>query len=337
MDKDIYKLYEILVSMLGEAKGGFDGKNMQLEFSCPRCREKYGKKEDRKYNLSVNIAKSRFQCWKCHSEGEPMHGSILKLIRMYGTEELANEYRAVISSIRDSEMYKLNYSSDDFNIDTSIITEELLKFPSSYKKLEEGKECDYRALKYLQDRGIGWDIINKFSIGYTSFQEDDKKSSYRIIIPSFDSYGEINYWVGRDYLMNPRRVKYDNPKVEKKNIIFNEDRLQWDADITLVEGPFDHIVVPNSVPLLGKALNEGYKLYWDLLYKAKARVNIFLDADAFQTVRETYSFLNHGSLNGRIRYIPIEGDEDPSSLYQKYGWRGIANKLASARELNVIG
>ena len=108
------------------------------------------------------------------------------------------------------------------------------------------------------------------------------------------------------------------------------------ADITLVEGPFDHIVVPNSVPLLGKALNEGYKLYWDLLYKARARVNIFLDADAFQTVRETYSFLNHGSLNGRIRYIPIEGDEDPSSLYQKYGWRGIANKLASARELNVI-
>lgn len=104
--------------------------------------------------------------------------------------------------------------------------------------------------------------------------------------------------------MNDKRVKYDNPKVEKKNIIFNEEKIQWDADITLVEGPFDHIVVPNSIPLLGKALNDGYKVYWDLLYKAKGKINIWLDGDAFQTVKETYSFLNHGDLNGRIRYIP---------------------------------
>ena len=100
-----------------------------------------------------------------------------------------------------------------------------------------------------------------------------------IIIPSYNALGELNYWVGRDYLPPMRnehskvlngvsqiiphtysRLKYDNPKVEKKNIIFNEEKIQWDADITLVEGPFDHIVVPNSVPLLGKALNKEYKL-----------------------------------------------------------------------------
>ena len=334
MDKDIYKIYEILVSILGEAKNGFDGHNMQLEFPCPRCREKYGKKEDRKYNLSLNISKGRFQCWKCNSEGEPMHGSILKLLKMYGNEELANEYRSVIRSIRDSEMYRLNFSNDDFNIDTSIITEEALRFPPSYMKFEKDKVYSERAFKYLENRGIGWDIIDRFNIGYTSYQEDDKKSSYRIIIPSYDAYGEVNYWVGRDYLMNDKRVKYDNPKVEKKNIIFNEEKIQWDADITLVEGPFDHIVVPNSIPLLGKALNDGYKVYWDLLYKAKGKINIWLDGDAFQTVKETYSFLNHGDLNGRIRYIPTNDDDDPSSIYQKYGWKGIANSLSNARELD---
>ena len=79
---------------------------------------------------------------------------------------------------------------------------------------------------------------------------------------------------------------------------------------------------------------NGYKVYWDLLYKAKGKINIWLDGDAFQTVKETYSFLNHGDLNGRIRYIPTNDDDDPSSIYQKYGWKGIANSLSNARKLD---
>ena len=136
--------------------------------------------------------------------------------------------------------------------------------------------------------------------------------------------------------MNPKRMKYDNPKVEKKDIIFNEVSLQWDADVTLVEGTFDHIVVPNSIPLLGKALNENFKVYWDLFSKANANINIFLDADAFNTVKEIYKRLNHGSLYGRIRYIPIEGDEDPSSIYQKYGKEGIISHLSRPMKIKEV-
>ena len=197
-------------------------------------------------------------------------------------------------------------------------------------------------MKYLQDRGIGWNIIEKFKIGYTEREEENKKGSFRIIIPSYSALGELNYWVGRDYLPKsdkfPSRVKYDNPKVEKKNIIFNEEKLQWDADITLVEGPFDHIVVPNSVPLLGKALNKEYKLYWDLIsdkFNGSA-VNIFLDGDAFNTVKEIYKFLNHGRLYGKVRYIPVEGDEDPSSLYESGGYKEIAKHLANARQIDEV-
>ena len=132
------------------------------------------------------------------------------------------------------------------------------------------------------------------------------------------------------------RIKYDNPKVEKKNIIFNEEKLQWDADITLVEGPFDHIVVPNSVPLLGKALNKEYKLYWDLITKANANINIMLDNDAYETAKQIYGFLNHGKLYERIRFIPIEDGEDPSSLYQKGGYREIAAHLANAQQIDEV-
>jgi hypothetical protein len=340
MKQELEKLYNILTVFLGEAKNGFDENTYQYQFPCPNCVERDGWMEARKYNLEVNLQKQVFKCWKCCSIDEHMSGSIIKLIRMHGNEKLLQEYKDVIYEIRNSELYKINFSSGDFNIDTSVIEREELKLPSSYKPFKKEGKNNWGALKYLQDRGIGWDIIERYKIGYTEREEENKKGSFRIIIPSYSAIGELNYWVGRDYLPKsdkfPSRVKYDNPKVEKKNIIFNEEKLQWDADITLVEGPFDHIVVPNSVPLLGKALNKEYKLYWDLITKANANVNIMLDADAFNTVKELYKFLNHGRLYGKIRYIPMEGDEDPSSLYEKGGYKKIVEHLRNAQQIDEV-
>lgn len=341
MKQELEKLYNILTVFLGEAKNGFDENAFQYQFPCPKCVERDGWMEARKFNLEVNLQKQLFRCWKCDSVDEHMSGTIVKLIRMYGNEKLLQEYKDIIRTIRDSELYKLNFSSNDFNIDTSIIEKEDLKFPPSFRPFKEGKYYNKGAMRYLNERGIGWDIINRYGIGFTEKENDDKwrKSSYRIIIPSYNEYDELNYWVGRDYLPKKEgftRVKYDNPDAKKKEIIFNENKVQWDADITLVEGPFDHIVVPNSIPLLGKALNKEYKLYWDLITKANANVNIFLDADAFSTVKEIYKFLNHGNLYGKVRYIPVEGDEDPSSLYEKGGYKEIARHLANAQQIDEV-
>ena len=335
MVRELEKLYNILAEILGESKSGFDESTFQYQFPCPHCVEKYGSGEVRKTNLEVNLQKQVYKCWKCDAEGDNMHGSIVKLIKKYGTPELLEQYKNAIRSIRESELYKLNFNDNEFNIDTSIIEKEELKFPESFKYFNRKEYNPKKALKYLNERGIDWDFIEKYHIGYTSFQEDDKKSSYRIIIPSFDEYGELNYWVGRNYLPFDR-VKYDNPKVEKREIIFNEELVQWDADVTLVEGPFDHLVVPNSIPLLGKALNQGYKLYWDLISKCNANVNIFLDADAKSTALELYKLLNHGRLYNKIRYIPVEYDEDPSSLYQSGGYKEIARHLRNAQQIKEV-
>ena len=341
MKQELEKLYNILAVFLGEAKNGFDENTFQYQFPCPKCVERDGWMEARKFNLEVNLQKQLFRCWKCDSVDEHMSGTIVKLIRMYGNEKLLQEYKDIIRTIRDSELYKLNFSSNDFNIDTSIIEKEDLKFPPSFRPFKEGKYYNKGAMRYLNERGIGWNIINRYNIGFTEKEEDKKwkKSSYRIIIPSYNEYDELNYWVGRDYLPKKEgftRVKYDNPDAKKKEIIFNENKIQWDADITLVEGPFDHIVVPNSIPLLGKALNKEYKLYWDLITKANSNVNIFLDGDAFSTVKEIYKFLNHGNLYGKVRYIPVEGNEDPSSLYQKGGYKEIARHLSNAQQIDEV-
>lgn len=336
---ELEKLYNILTVFLGESKSGYSDGQMQYQFPCPHCIEKYGHQEARKYNLEVSFTKGGvYQCWKCSSEGDDlMHGSIKKLIRLFGNEKLLDEYVNVIHSIRDSELYKLHFS--DF--DRTIIEKEELKFPSTFKLFKKDEKNHYGALKYLQDRGLGWDIIERFKIGYTLREEDDKmkKYSYRVIIPSYNSIGELNYWVGRDYLpKNPKfeRTKYSNPKAEKKEIIFNEDRIQWDADITLVEGAFDHIVVPNSIPLLGKALDKDYKLYWDIITKANSKVNIFLDGDAYGTVKEIYKLLNHGRLYDKVRYVPVGENDDPSSLYQEGGYKKIAEHLANAQQIKEV-
>lgn len=336
MVEEVKKLKNILDLILGEPKQDLDS-STQLEYACPRCIEKYGNGEIRKKNLSLSISKHRYNCWRCSSEGESdMKGSLTKLIRMYGNERLLSEYKGIVRSIRESEMYKLHYSDSDFNIEAPIIEKDELKLPPSFKKFKQGEHYRKSAMEYLVKRGIGWEIIEKYGIGYTEGEEDlsNKKYSYRIIIPSYDSYGELNYWVGRDYIPNSTRIKYANPKVEKKKIIFNEEKLQWDADINIVEGPFDHIVTPNSVPLLGKSLTNDCKFYWDIVNKCNANVNIVLDSDAKHTAYELYKLLNHGRLYGKIRYVPIGGDDDPSSLYQQGGYKKIAEHLGNAQRLN---
>ena len=337
MSEEIRKLYEILVSFLGESKNGFEDTTFQYQFPCPRCIENKGSNESRKYNLECNIQRGVFKCWSCTAEDDDMHGSIVKLIKMYGNETLLAEYKDVIRSIMDSELYRLHFSNNDFNIDTSIIQKDELKFPESYQLFKKDKPFNKTAMKYLNERGISWDIIERYKLGFTGFQDENKKSSYRIIIPSYNAFGELNYWVGRNYLPVDR-VKYDNPKTEKKDIIFNEEKLVWDADITLVEGPFDHIVVPNSVPLLGKALNNGYKLYWELISRANANVNIFLDADAKDTALEIYRLLNHGRLYNKVRIIETNEDfgKDPSDIYQKGGYKEIARHLANAQQIDEV-
>jgi DNA primase len=341
MTHEIEKLYDILASFLGEAKNGFNESSFQYQFPCPRCIENKGQQEARKYNLEVNIQKQVFKCWSCSSEDDAMKGSVIKLIKMYGSDALLAEYKDTIRSIHESDLYKLHFNKDDFNIDTSMVVKEDLKLPSTFQLFDRNKRNHYSALKYVMERGLTWDILEKYKMGYTLREEDDgmKKYSYRVIIPSYDRLGELNYWVGRDFLPKNdqfTRTKYANPKAEKTEIIFNEEKVQWDADITLVEGAFDHIVVPNSIPLLGKALDTDYKLYWELITRANAHINIFLDADAFQTVKQVYRLLNHGRLYDKIRYIPVGGDEDPSSLFEKGGYKAIVEHLRNARQIDEV-
>ena len=76
--------------------------------------------------------------------------------------------------------------------------------------------------------------IQLWKIGYCP------KGKYggRIIIPSFNNNGRINYFISRSYVGHQR--KYLNPSASK-DFIFNELFIDWDEPVVLVEGVFDSI------------------------------------------------------------------------------------------------
>ena len=332
--EELYRIKAILDSFLGESKQDLDA-SCQLEYPCPRCVEKYGNKEIRKYNLSISLSGGVYNCWKCSDESDDeMHGSLIKLIKIYGNERLLKEYKEEIRSLRDSKLYKIGYAKE-LNINTTFAERDDIKLPTSYRPFKEGKYYPSEALEYLQKRGISWDIINEYNIGFTTFNPENKIVSNRIIIPSYNKFGELNYWTGRDFT-GKKKQKYFNPVAERKEIIFNEEKVQWDADVTLVEGPFDHIVVPNSIPLLGKSINKDFKLYWEIIKNANAHINLWLDDDAMDSIKSIYKELNHGRLYDKIRIITTDLGKDPSEIYEKYGNKGIINALRSAKKVNLI-
>ena len=334
MNRELNEIESVLESFLGKSKNGMSD-SFELEFGCPRCCEMYGSGELLKYNLAVNVGKGVFKCWKCESDGDDMHGAISKLVRLYGGENALHRYNEALRSMVESKYYQLHLN-DNENIDFKILKKTQLEFPKNYIKLYKDSYVPRRVADYLKKRGLGWDIVSSHDIGYTLYDENDKKMSNRIIIPSYNANGELNYWTGRDFTGNPKRQKYCNPKVERKDIIFNENKIQWDADITIVEGPFDHIVVPNSVPLLGKVVKKGFRLYDMLVAQAKADINIFLDGDAVNTAIGLYKLLNHGDLYGRINIVPALPDEDPSSIYEKEGKEGIIHHLSATRKIHDV-
>ena len=329
---EAHKLKALLDSFLGESKKELD-ESYQIQYPCPKCVMHKGKKEISKYNLEVNLLKGFYNAWCCSQYDDEMHGSITKLIKIFGNEAILYEYKKTIYELQQSSLYKLSFNKGDFNVEFNVAENKEVELPSNFKLFNKNENNNSKALDYLFSRNIKWDIIKKYNIGYTEYDKNYLQASLRIIIPSFNSYGEMNFWVGRDFSNWKNRPKYLNPKIDKKNIIFNEEKIEWDADITLVEGPFDHIVVPNSIPLLGKSLKSTDKLFYLLREKANANINLWLDNDALNDVKLIYEALNHDKLKNKIKIIEGCNDKDPSDIYQKYGVKGIIQCLKNSKHI----
>lgn len=281
------EILELLRDILGKEKQYYKNKG-QIAFNCPYCDE-----DRNKGNLEISLIKGVYKCWSCSDTNET-HGPLGKLIEEFGSK-------------KQKKLYNL-FKPKEFN--TGETEKIKLQLPESYKKFKDSNPIYpvyKQAMNYLASRGITNDIIEKYEIGFS----DDGPTAGRIIVPSYDKNGQLNYYIARSWKVKTRS-KYKNPSVPKDEIIFNESLIDWNKDIFLVEGVFDGFFLPNSVPMLGKHLSS---LLLETIYdKAKGKIIICLDGDAFKDAVKLYHSLNGGNLFGRIKIVKLPEDKDVCDL-----------------------
>lgn len=130
--------------------------------------------------------------------------------------------------------------------------------------------------RYLRSRGLkpGKDYWYwKFGIS------SDPDLENRVIIPSFDATGALNYWTARA-ITKVNGTKYMNPSVDRTSIIFNEINIDWSKPLTLVEGPFDLLKCnENATCLLGSEFTPEYTLFRKIV-ENETPVVLAMDPDA---------------------------------------------------------
>ena len=327
------RIYNILKEILGESKqGGYDRGISQYQFNCKSCEEEKGFNSN-SYNFEVSLSLGRTHCWRCG-----FSGPISRVIREYGGTELLKEYYAAVKDIRESRYYDIGLFKD---ISDGAYLNDYIRLPETFTKIDL-KTCRKRKLlEYLEKRKITQDIIDLRNIGYTTWDEERWQLRDRIIIPSYDSAGDLNYWVGRDFTGNPKKMKYWNSKNDKNEIVFQESLIQWDATIYLCEGAVDALTYPNAISLLGKSLTKNTKTYQELYNKAKANIVICLDGDTdISETKRIYNLLNIGRLRGHIRYIRLGTDDIPykdfGEIYEAEGKQGMINTFRKVKEFSEI-
>jgi DNA primase len=292
MSDEIEVLVELLTDVLGRPKQHYESKG-QISFDCPVCAEEKGLDHgDGKGNLEINYGKHVYKCWSC---GETLgtQGPLGKLFDKHGTKAQKKLYNL----IKPEELKK------------EELKRPKLRLPEGYTTFKDSNPRfipHIEAMRYLTSRGITEEIIEKYKIGYTVSGD----FAYRIIVPSFNTEGALNYFVARAWVQN--KMKYKNPTVPKDEIIFNEGLIDWEKDVYLVEGAFDGFFLENSIVMLGKKMS---KLLFENLYnRANGNVIICTDGDAWKDGLKLYHELNGGRLYNKVKIVKLPGDKDICDL-----------------------
>ena len=283
MDKKVAK--KVLYATLGHCLD----KGTELLFSCPVCNH-------HKRKFSVNLDKNFFKCWICDYRGR----NIRRVVRRFGSFTQLQTWDS-ITNRTDLERF-----SDLFAEETLTEVQQKLELPEEFISLcaRDIPATGKYALKYLRSRGVTYEDIVRWKIGYCFGGEYRN----RIIIPSFDQDGDISYFIARSY--SGDSYKYKNPRVSK-DITFNELYVNWNRDLVMVEGVFDAVVAGNAVPILGSTLRKNSKLLREIV-KNDTPVYIALDPDAAQKERRIIKTLLEYDIE--LYKIDVSGYEDVGSM-----------------------
>ena len=252
---------EFIEKVFGD--GRFSNGGLNISVLCPLCADKkgfgYGKKK-----LVIRTDTFVSHCWVCNTKSK----NLVPWLKRWYPHFLA-EY---VSAFLKGEQLT------DISIEETDPKEISLTLPQGYKFLlhQVGPEAS-KAKRYIASRGIFSD--RDFWYWKFGIAPENEDLGGRIVIPSFDQEGSINYWTARAY--NKRLYpKYINPPTARESVIFNEINIDWTKPLTLVEGPFDLLKCnDNATCLLGSSFGPDYLLFRKIV-ENETPVVLALDEDA---------------------------------------------------------
>ena len=258
-----------------------------------------------KPKLQVNIQTGKWHCWVSNQGGH----NLFQLLKA------TNADRGLFKELNDS------IGGTFFVSDSPDTKQVVLKLPKEFISFMDDRDDIQKqhALKFLYKRGIRNEDILRYNLGYCL----NGVYQNRIIIPSYDSDGQLNYFVGRDFYKGG--MKYKNPPVSK-DIIGFDLYVNWNEPIILCEGVFDAMAIKsNSIPLFGKTILP--KLYKKIVQKKVSNIIVSLDEDAFKdSLKMVEDFTNMGI---DVNFVKMK-QTDPSDL----GYLKMIDKINTSTEVD---
>ena len=298
-------LIQLLESVLGRSKTTNKG---NVAVNCPFCQS--GKKKLEIQTVTSDKGENPWHCWVCNKSGKKLT-SLFKTLNV-GRDKLSELYKVLNQAPK--------YSSskiDSLNKDTVVV-----ELPKEYIPLYKiSNSIEYKnAIHYLRSkRKVSLSEIVKYSIGYC----EDGEYAKKIIIPSYNEEGRLNYFVGRAYY-DSETFKHKNPEVSK-NIVGFELFINWQLPLVLVEGAFDAIAVRrNAIPLFGKTISEDLRM--KIIENKVSKLYICLDKDAQkQALEHAEYFMNSGI---EVYFVDLK-QKDPAEI----GFEGMIDLIKESKQL----
>ena len=259
-----------------------------------------------KPKLQVNIQTGKWHCWVSNQGGHNLYQLFKKVNAGYDDFTLLNQLLGDVSFYQKDKDKK----------------SEVIQLPQEYKSLSDDSDTSIikqHAIRFLRKRGFNSEDILRYNLGYCT----EGQYNNRIIIPSYDSEGRLNYFVGRDFYNS--NFKYKNPPFPK-DIIGFDLYVNWSLPIILVEGVFDAMSIKgNAIPLFGKSILS--QLEKKITEKRVNSIFIVLDGDAFNdAIQMVEKFTDNGI---SVNFVKLDG-QDPNDL----GYHQMIQKIHEAVPMN---
>ena len=253
-----------------------------------------------KPKLQVNIVSQKWHCWVSNQGGHSIYSLFKKI----------NADSRYFTELKD--LVFIPSKSDD-KTESKII----VSLPREFLPLWVMNKSLYRnqAKSFLHKRGITDVDIKKYKIGFC----DSGLYEGRIIIPSYDDKGILNYFVGRSFI--GEKMKYKNPNVSRDIVPFDW-YIAWSKPIVLCEGVFDAMSIrSNAIPMLSKKPSRS--LLQKIFEMNVKTIYIALDDDAKKDAYNMSEFFRDFGIDCKVVKLPT--DKDPNDL----GWKKITTLIQS--------